>query len=77
MIAVIGHIYNNSTEAALPSYASANIPVISAASTNPNLTNEGKYPNFFRTISHEAAQAQLQVEFAVKALGIKKGCCDF
>ena len=77
VIAVIGHICSNSTEAALPSYASANIPVISAASTNPNLTNEGKYPNFFRTISHDASQAQLQVEFAVKALAIKKGHCDF
>ena len=77
VIAVIGHICNNSTEAALPSYASANIPVISAASTNPNLTNEGKYPNFFRTISHDASQAQLQVEFAVKALGIKKAAVIF
>ena len=57
VIAVIGHIFNNSTEAALPSYASANIPVISADSTNPNHTNEGKYPNFFRTISHDASQA--------------------
>ena len=64
VIKVIGHICNNSTEAALPSHASANIPVISAASTNPNLTNDGKYPNFFRTISHDASQAHLQVEFA-------------
>ena len=77
VIAVIGHICNNSTEAALPSYVSANIPVISAASTNPNLTNEGRYPNFFRTISHDASQAQLQVEFAVKALGIKKAAVIF
>ena len=66
VIKVIGHICNNSTEAALPSYASANIPVISAASTNPNRTNDGKYRNFFRTISHDASQANLQVEFVVK-----------
>ena len=59
VIKVIGHICNNSTEAALPSHASANIPVISAASTNPNLTDDGKYPNFFRTISHDASQAHL------------------
>ena len=39
VIAVIGHICNNSTEAALPSCASAHIPVISVASTNPNLAN--------------------------------------
>ena len=58
VIAVIGHICNNSTEAALPSYASANIPVISAASTNPNRTNDGKYPNFFRTISHDISSEQ-------------------
>src|SRR6056300_379153 len=77
VIAVIGHICNNSTEAALPSYLGASIPVISAASTNPNLTNDGKYPNFFRTISHDASQALLQVEFAVKALGIKKAAVIF
>ena len=77
VIAVIGHICSNSTEAALPSYLGANIPVISAASTNPNLTNDGKYPNFFRTISHDASQALLQVEFAVKALGIKKAAVIF
>ena len=77
VIEVIGHICNNSTEAALPSHASANIPVISAASMNPNLTNDCKYPNFFRTISHDASQAHLQVEFAVKALGIKKAAVIF
>lgn len=77
VIAVIGHICNNSTEAALPSYLSANIPVTSAASNNPNLTNDGKYPNFFRTISHDASQALLQIEFAVKALGIKKAAVIF
>ena len=58
VIKVIGHICNSSTEAALPSYASANIPVISAASTNPNRTNDGKYPNFFRTISHDISSEQ-------------------
>jgi len=77
VIAAIGHICNNSTEADLPSYLSENIPVISAASANPSLTNDGKCPNFFRTISHDASQALLQVGFAVKALGMKKAAAIF
>ena len=31
----------------------------------------------FRTISHDASQAQLQVKFAIKALGIKKAAVIF
>ena len=72
VVGVIGHLCSGATEAALPTYLNAKVPVISAASTNPSLTLDGKYPNFFRTIAHDAAQATLQVDFAVKALQIKK-----
>jgi branched-chain amino acid transport system substrate-binding protein len=72
VVGVIGHLCSGATEAALPTYLNAQIPVISAASTNPTLTLDSKYPNFFRTIAHDAAQATLQVDFAVKALEIKR-----
>ncbi|MGK5092792.1 branched-chain amino acid ABC transporter substrate-binding protein [Deltaproteobacteria bacterium TL4] len=70
--AVIGHLCNEATEAALGIYRNANVIVISPASTNPALTLSGKNPNFFRTIAHDAAQASFQVGFAIKQLQIKK-----
>ncbi|MBF0286872.1 MAG: branched-chain amino acid ABC transporter substrate-binding protein [SAR324 cluster bacterium] len=71
VVAVIGHLCSGATEAALPTYRDAKVIVISPASTNPTLTLSGKYPNFFRTIAHDAAQADLQVAYALK-LGTKK-----
>ena len=69
--AVVGHLCSGATEAALAVYRNAKIPIISPASTNPSLTLAGKNPNFFRTIAHDAAQAELQVAFAVDQLNIK------
>jgi branched-chain amino acid transport system substrate-binding protein len=68
---VVGHVCSGATKAALPVYQNANIPVISPSSTNPDLTLGGEHPNFFRTISHDLAQADLLVEFATEKLGIK------
>lgn len=72
VVAVVGHLCSGATEAALAIYRNANVIVISPASTNPDLTLSGKNPNFFRTIAHDAAQANLQVNFAVNNLKIKK-----
>jgi len=68
---VVGHLCSGATKAALPIYQNAGIPVISAASTNPDLTLAGKYGNFFRTIPHDLAQADLLAEFATETLGIE------
>ncbi|MBF0351628.1 MAG: branched-chain amino acid ABC transporter substrate-binding protein [SAR324 cluster bacterium] len=72
VVAVIGHLCSGATEAALPTYKESGIILVSAASTNPSLTLDGKYPNFFRTIAHDAAQANLQVDFAVNTLKVKQ-----
>ena len=72
VVAVIGHLCSGATKAALPVYKNANIIAVSAASTNPDLTLDGNNPNFFRTIAHDATQANLQVEFAVNKLKVKK-----
>ncbi len=68
---VLGHICSGATKAALGIYKSENIVVISPSATNPDLTLSGNYPNFFRTIAHDAMQAQLQVKFATEKLGVK------
>lgn len=69
---VIGHICSGATKAALSIYKDANIAVISPSATNPALTQSGEYPNFFRTIAPDDAQAKLEVEFAVNTLKAKK-----
>lgn len=68
---VLGHICSGATKAALPIYVEGNIVVMSPSATNPPLTQSGDYPNFFRTIAPDDAQAALEVAF-VKGLGLKK-----
>jgi branched-chain amino acid transport system substrate-binding protein len=70
--AVVGHICSGATKAALGIYKDADLVCISPSATNPDLTLTGDYPNFFRTISHDAAQAQLQVKYVNEVLKAKK-----
>lgn len=68
---VLGHTCSGATKAALPIYLDGKIVVMSPSATNPPLTQSGEYPNFFRTIAPDDAQASLEVKFA-KSLGLKK-----
>lgn len=67
---VLGHICSGATKAALEIYKDGNIVCMSPSATNPPLTQSGNYPNFFRTIASDDAQALLEVDFA-KKLGLK------
>ncbi len=69
---VLGHICSGATKAALPLYKEASKIVMSPSATNVDLTKSGQYPNFFRTISPDDAQAELQVNFAMNKLKVKK-----
>ena len=69
---VIGHICSGATKSALGIYKDAKVIVISPSATNPELTQSGAYPNFYRTIASDDAQARLEVEFAIGKLKIKK-----
>ncbi len=71
VVGVIGHICSGATEAALGVYLEEEIPIISPSATNPSLTQSGEYPNFFRTIAPDDAQAALQVNFA-ESLGLSR-----
>jgi branched-chain amino acid transport system substrate-binding protein len=68
---VMGHICSGATKAALGIYYDARIIVMSPSATNPELTQSGQYPNFFRTIASDDAQAKLEVDFAVNRLKVK------
>jgi branched-chain amino acid transport system substrate-binding protein len=70
--AVIGHICSGATKAALGIYKDARLIVISPSATNPELTQSGQYPNFYRTIASDDAQARLEVDFAIGKLKVKK-----
>lgn len=69
---VLGHICSGATKAALGIYKDSKIVVMSPSATNPALTQSGDYPNFFRTIASDDAQAKLEVDFALNVLKLKK-----
>ncbi len=69
---VLGHICSGATKAALPIYKNAGIVVMSPSATNPALTQSGDYPNFYRTIASDDAQARKGVDFTLDTLGAKK-----
>lgn len=69
---VIGHICSGATKAVVGIYNDAHKIVISPSATNPELTKSGKYPNFFRTIAADDAQASQEVDFAINTLKLKR-----
>jgi branched-chain amino acid transport system substrate-binding protein len=69
---VIGHTCSSATKAALPVYTDADVIVMSPSATDSDLTESGKYPNFYRTIAPNNAQAQTIVDFAVGLLKNEK-----
>ena len=69
---VLGHICSGATKAALGIYNGSKVVVMSPSATNPGLTQSGDYPNFYRTIASDDAQARLEVDFALDILKVKK-----
>jgi len=69
---VLGHICSGATKAALGIYKDSKIIAMSPSATNPALTQSGDYPNFYRTIASDDAQARLEVDFALDILGVSK-----
>ncbi len=69
---VLGHICSGATKAALDLYNDAGIIVMSPSATSPELTQSGKYPNFYRTIASDDAQARLEVDFALRVLKVRR-----
>ncbi len=72
VMVVMGHICSGATKAALPIYRDAKLVCMSPSATNPPLTQSGEYPNFFRTIASDDAQAKIGVDYAIQSLGAKK-----
>ncbi len=69
---ILGHICSGATKTALGIYTEAGIIVMSSSATNPELTQSGKYPKFFRTIAPDDTQARMNVEFVLNVLKATK-----
>ena len=69
---VLGHICSGAAKAALGIYRDAGVIAMSPSATNPELTQSGQYPNFYRTIAPDDAQARIEVDFALDTLKVKK-----
>ena len=69
---ILGHICSGATKAALGIYKDSKMIAMSPSATNPALTQSGDYPNFYRTIASDDAQAKLEVDFALDRLKLKK-----
>jgi branched-chain amino acid transport system substrate-binding protein len=69
---VLGHICSGATKAAMGIYKDSKLVAMSPSATNPALTQSGDYPNFFRTIASDDAQARLEVDFALDVLKVSK-----
>ena len=71
LVAVAGHIFSGETEAAMPIYAKAGIPMFSPSATNADLTKSGS-PVFNRICFTDTVQSQKAANYLFNTLGIKK-----
>jgi len=71
-VAVLGHVCSGAAKAANGIYRDAGVIALSPSATNPDLTQSGQYPNFYRTIAPDDAQARLEVDFALDTLKVGK-----
>jgi branched-chain amino acid transport system substrate-binding protein len=72
VVAVLGHVCSGAAKAANGIYRDAGVIALSPSATNPELTQSGQYPNFYRTIAPDDAQARLEVDFALGVLKVRR-----
>lgn len=71
VIGVIGHWNSSSTIPASEVYHASNIPMITPASTNPQVTDRG-YRNVFRVCGRDDQQGRIAAEFVLSYLQAKR-----
>ena len=71
VVAIAGHIFSGSAQAAMPIYEKAMIPMLSPSATNPPLTQQGSKV-FNRTAFTDATQAEFAAKMMYEDLGVKK-----
>lgn len=71
VVAIPGHIFSGSTEAAMPIYEKAGLPMLSPSATNPPLTEQGTSV-FNRIAFTDAVQGQFAADYLYNKLGFTK-----
>jgi len=71
IVAIAGHIFSGATDAAMPIYEKAGIPMMSPSATNPPLTQKGSKV-FNRVAFTDAAQGKFAAEYLFEKLSITK-----
>lgn len=71
VVAIAGHIFSGSTDAAMPVYANAGLPMMSPSATNPDLTTKGS-PVFNRLAFTDADQGRAAAGLLFNELGFTK-----
>lgn len=68
VVAIAGHIFSGATEAAMPIYEQAGLPMMSPSATNPPLTQKGSKV-FNRVAFTDAVQGKFAAEYLYNNLG--------
>ena len=71
IVAIAGHIFSGETEAAMPIYEKAGLPMMSASATNPPLTQKGSAV-FNRLAFLDSAQSDMAAAYLFEQFGITK-----
>jgi len=71
VVAIAGHIFSGATDAAMPIYEEAGLPMMSPSATNPPLTQKGSKV-FNRLVFTDAAQGRFAAEYLYNTLGFRK-----
>jgi branched-chain amino acid transport system substrate-binding protein len=71
VVAIAGHIFSGSTDAAMPIYEKAGLPMMSPSATNPDLTQKGSAV-FNRLAFTDAAQGEAAASLLFNDLGFTK-----
>lgn len=71
VVAIAGHIFSGETDAAMPIYEKAGLPMLSPSATNPPLTQQGN-KSFNRIAFTDATQAKFAAEMLFSDMGFTK-----
>ncbi len=71
MVAIAGHIFSGSTDAAMPIYEKAGLPMMSPSATNPDLTQKGSSV-FNRLAFTDADQGEAAADLLFNELGFSR-----
>ncbi len=71
VLGVVGHVYSSISIKAMKIYAASGLLMISAASTNPAVTDEG-LPNVNRVCGRDDVQGPIAAQFVRDGLGLRR-----